>query len=118
MDHTTEKFLFEKLDAYCVARDALRTVIQYKAKMRGLPGELAGQLERAAVSTVANICEAVGRVGAGDRRQRFAIARGEANEAGGLIEIVRLYSVFSDDDYRVLRSSFMRVTFMLTALMR
>ena len=67
--------------------------------LRGLPGELASQLERSAVSVVANICEGTGRVGMADRRQRFAIARGEANEAAGLVEIVRMHELFSNEDY-------------------
>ena len=114
----TQQYLFERLDAYRVARDALRPVIAYRARLRGLPGEGASQLERATVSTVANIAEATGRNTPADRRNRFAIARAEANEAGAMVEIVALYGVFSNEDYRTLRSSFQRVTYMLTALMR
>jgi len=114
----TDSFVFEGLDVYRAAHLALAKVLAHKGALRGLPGELASQLERAAVSVVANICEATGRVGAADRRQRFAIARGEANEAGGLIEIIRLYRLFSDEDYRFLRSSYLRVTYMLTAMVR
>lgn len=35
----TQLFLFERLDVYRVARDALRVVIAYRAKLKGLPGE-------------------------------------------------------------------------------
>ena len=117
MDHSGNYF-FELLDAYRVAREALKKLIEYKKRMHGLPGDVARQLERAAVSVVANLCEGVGRVSDADRKNRFAIARGEANEAGGLIEIVVLYDVFSDEDYRFLRSSYLRVVCMLTGLMR
>jgi len=115
---TNEQFIFERLDAYRVAHEGLTIVLAHREKLRGLPGEIAGQLERAAVSTVANICEATGRSGIADRRHRYSIARGEANEAGGLVEIARLYGVFSDEAYATLRSSYLRVTYMLTALIR
>ncbi|HZS37889.1 MAG TPA: four helix bundle protein [Polyangia bacterium] len=111
-------YLFERLDVYRVAREALRVVIAYRSRLKGLPGEVASQLERATVSMVANIAEATGRNSPADRRNRFAIARAEANEAGAMVEIVVLYGVFSDEDYAKLRSSFQRVTYMLTALMR
>ena len=113
-----ERFVFEGLDAYRLAHAALARVVANRAKLRGLPGEVASQLERAAVSTVANLCEATGRVGMADRRQRFAVARGEANEVGGLLEIVRLYGVLSEQDQSELRSSYLRVTCLLTGLMR
>jgi ABC-2 type transport system ATP-binding protein len=83
MVHTpNEQFGFERLDAYRVAKEALEVLLRYRGKLRGLPGDLASQLERAAVSTVANICEATGRTGVADRRNRYAIARGEACAAG------------------------------------
>jgi four helix bundle protein len=113
-----DRFAFEGLDVYQVARGALGRVIANKAALRGLPGEIASQLERAAVSVVGNICEATGRVGLADRKHRFAIARGEANEAGGHIETIQLYGRFSDEDYRFLRNSYLRVTYMLTALIK
>jgi len=118
MENSQDLYIFERLDVWRVAQGALVLVLRHKAKLRGLPGEIASQLERAAVATVSNICEATGRNGAADRRYRYAIARGEANETGGMIEIAKLYEVFSPEDYRFLRSSYLRVTHMLTALMR
>ena len=82
-NETEERFSFERLEAYRVAWAALAKVLTYRERLRGLPGSVAGQLERAAVATVANICEGVGRVGLNDRKHKWAIARGEANEAAG-----------------------------------
>ena len=111
-------YVFEKLDVYQVAKSALVVVIRNRANLRGLPGEISSQLERAAVSTVANIAEATGRSTPADRRNRFVIARGEANEAGAMVELAALYGRFAEEDYRLLRSYYQRVTYMLTALMR
>ncbi len=78
----------------------------------------ADQLERAMVSVVCNIGEAYGRCTPADRRNRYSIARGEANEAGAMAGVAQLYRVFSDGDYATLRSNLLRTTWMLTALLR
>jgi four helix bundle protein len=116
-DFSSAQYAFERFDVYRVAYDGLRIVVKYRERMRGLPGEIAPQMQRAAVSTVANITEAIGREG-NDRKHRLSIARGEANETGAMIEIATLFRVFSESDYQTLRTSYLRVTYMLTALMR
>ena len=112
-----QQFCFERMDVYQVAYAALKLVVKYRSGLHGLPGEIGPQLTRAAVSTVALITEGFGRLGVADRRNRFAMARGEANEAGGMVELVRLFPVFNDADYGELRLRYLRVTWMLTALM-
>jgi four helix bundle protein len=113
-----ELFVFERMDVYRVARQAAEIVIRHREALRGLPGEMASQLERASVSTVANIAEACGRLTIADRRKHFAIARAEANEAGAMMELVQLYRRFPNVEYATLRRSLLRVTYMLTALVR
>ena len=98
--------------------EALEIVVKHREAMRGLPGEVASQLQRASVSVVANIAEGFGRYTGRDRQNRWAIARAEANEAGAMVEIARLYGVFADADYRALRQRLLRVTWMLTAMLR
>ena len=46
----SNSFGFERLDVYRVARDALAIVVRYREPLRGLPGEVASQLQRASVS--------------------------------------------------------------------
>ncbi len=111
-------FTFERLDVYRVAREALAGAIGLRAQLRGLPGEIAPQLERALVSVVANICEGCGRHSQADRTRHFAIARGSATEAGGLVEIAHLLGGVSDEQRAGLRSRLLRVAWMLTAMMR
>src|SRR5258706_8484469 len=84
------RFSFEGLDAYRVAAEALRLAIGKREVLRGMPGELRNQLERALVSVVANIAESSGRDGVGGRRRHLAIARGSSNEAGSLVEIAHM----------------------------
>ena len=110
------RFTFERLDAYCVARDVLRDVVAQRSKLRGLPGEIAGQLERAAVSTVANIAEGAGRVTRADKRARWAIARGEANEVAALVEIAAALGAITPEVHAPLRARLLRLTAMLHAM--
>ena len=47
-----QQYGFERLDVYRVSYEALKLILKYRAKLRGLPGEISSQLQRAAVSTV------------------------------------------------------------------
>ena len=63
------RFGFEGLEVYGAAREVLAVVVAGKAALRGVPGEVGSQLERAVVSVVANIAEATGRESAADGRR-------------------------------------------------
>ena len=111
-------FHFERLEVYGLAREALVASVRCRARLRGLPGEVGSQLERAMVSVVANIAEGAGRQSIADRKRHFAIARGSATEAGGLVEIARVYGALDEADHSALRGRLLRVTWMLTAMIR
>jgi|SRR5713226_6511703 four helix bundle protein len=80
----TEFYLpHEKLDAYQEARKLLACV-----REAGISdSRLRDQALRAATSVCLNIAEAAGRSGAADKARVFAIARGEACEAGAALDI-------------------------------
>jgi four helix bundle protein len=118
MTNTKDTYYFERFDVYRIACEALEMIVATRASLRGLPGEVAPQLERAAVRMVANISESCGRGSPADRRRVRAIARGEANEAGAMAEIANMLGAFSDEQHAALRSRLLRVTYMLTAMMR
>ena len=111
-------FPFEKLQVYQVALEVLRIAVGNRARLRGLPGELPNQLDRALVSVVANITEATGRQSLADRKRHFAIARGSATEAGGLVEVAVLFGALDEESHRSMRSRLIRVAQMLTGLIR
>ena len=111
-------FGYERLDVFRAAFEAQALVVKYRGALKGLPGEVASQLERAMVSTVANIAEGYGRKGKADRKQRWAIARAEANEAGAMMAIVGLHGVLDAADYEAVRTRLRRVVYMLTAMLR
>ena len=107
-------FTFERLDVYRVACEALAVGIARRDELKGLPGELRSQLERALVSTVANIAEGAGRESRADQERHYAIARGSANEAGAVIAIAELYGLHHAE----MRAKLLRVVQMLNAMIR
>ena len=108
----------ERLDVYQVAREILAFVAERRNRFRGLPGELAGHLEKSSVSTLLNIAEAAGRTGIRDRRARFAIARGEACEVAAALEAAALLGAIDDEEWKAAREMILRVTRMLDRLTR
>src|SRR5438105_11076706 len=102
MEH--DKFTFEGLEVYRVAREALATHLGVRGHFRGLPGEIGPQLERALVSVVANIAEGAGRESRADQRRHFAIARGSAQEAAAVLSIAVLYSTVPESALATLRA--------------
>ena len=80
---TTVYMPHEKLVAYQVACDLVVAVRD--AQIRD--ADLRDQAMRSARSTVLNICEANGRVSMADRKRVFGIARGEATECVGALQL-------------------------------
>jgi len=90
-------FDHHRLDAFSVAREALRLG---DALARRLPrgyATLADQLRRALLSAFLGIAEAASRAGA-DRLSRFRCSRGEASEAAAALEAIQVLHLFPDGD--------------------
>jgi four helix bundle protein len=79
----------ERLMAYQEARKLLSCVREAAISER----KLRDQALRAAMSTCLNIAEAAGRVAAADKARVYAIARGEACEAGSALDIAQAAGV-------------------------
>ena len=109
-------FGFEKLDAYQIAKEALVMVLDEKRRWKGLPGELAGQLERAMVSVTLNIAEGAGRASPADQKRHYTIARGSANEAAAALSIIAVYREIDAAACDSIRARLGRVVQMLNRL--
>ena len=116
MSTSNQQFTFEKLVVWNVAKEALVLILGHKARLKGIPGEVASQLERAAVSVVCNIAEGAGRSSANDQRNRYVIARGEANEAAAMVEVAAIYGAIGEELHGELRGRHLSVTRMLNAM--
>ena len=111
-------FCFERLDVYRVAKEAVTIGIGERHNLKGLPGEVASQFERALTSTMANIAEGAGRETPKDQRRHYAIARGSANEAGSHLILIGLYGGLTIEKYEAIRTRLIRVVQMLNAMIK
>lgn len=73
-------------------------------------------MERAAVPTVGLIAEGVGRQGRAEQKNRFSMARAEANEVAAMVELAALYGVFPEGVHGRIRGYYLRTVQMLSAL--
>jgi four helix bundle protein len=111
-------FPHERLDAYRVAQEALdAATVLAGCVPRGHRGD-ADQLVRAASSAVRNIAEGANRWGAGEKRSRFSIARGEAGEAAAVAEYLARRGVVAWTEALTVIHLEDRVGAMLTGLIK
>ena len=79
---------YEKLDVYRCAIEHLTFVFRSLPKIPRGYSVVVDQWRRAAMSVPLNIAEAVGKTSDAERRNRYAIARGEAMECGAIVDVV------------------------------
>ena len=90
---------FQRLDVYKAAiRFAALTIAIVEELPRG-NHERADQLSRAAESVIRNIAEGAGRWSAADSAKHHKIARGEAMECVGSLDILRLRRLVDTEQY-------------------
>ena len=109
------RFAHQRLDAYQVARDALRLGHELAASFPRGHATLADQLRRALLGAFLQLTEAAARTGA-DRTNRFRCARGEANEAAGAVDAALVIGIARPADAEPLLVLLDRLCAMLTRL--
>ncbi|NVB83424.1 MAG: four helix bundle protein [Kofleriaceae bacterium] len=107
---------YEKLDVYNCSIEHLAFVFKAMPLVPRGYSALVDQWRRAAVSVPLNIAEAVGKTSEADRRNRYAIARGEAMECGAILDVVRLLEVAPDVELARAKNLIVRIVGMLTKL--
>jgi four helix bundle protein len=118
MDERARMQSLERLDAYRVAKEFLSLAVTIRASLPRGHAEDADQLERAAKSAVRNIAEGAGRRGATDKARAYAIARGEAMECAGAMDVLRAVAAIDDDLHAQGNALLERVVSMLTKLIK
>jgi four helix bundle protein len=107
---------YEKLEVYRRAIEHLAIVFRALPLVPRGYASLNDQWRRAAMSIPLNIAEAVGKVSAADRTNRYAIARGEAMECGAILDVVRLVGGPADAELTEAKQLLIRIASMLTKL--
>jgi four helix bundle protein len=108
-------FDYQRLDAFKVAREALRLGDTLARRLPRGYATLQDQLRRALLSAYLGIAEASSRQGA-DRLCRFRCARGEACEAAAALEGVLVLNLAPEDEILALLALLDRLCAMLTRL--
>ena len=106
----------EKLDVYQCAVEWLAQITLLLDSMPPGTSVLRDQLERASLSIVANIAEAVGVRTPQERERHFGIARGSAMECGALLDACRLRRVCTLEQQQQAKHMLVRIVSMLTRL--
>lgn len=118
MSDSSVVFPHHRLDAYNVA---LELAVAVRALVERMPrghGSLTDQMSRASISTVTNIAEGANRLGTGEKRQKFSIARGEVGECAACIELAARLGLVPGPDAAAALVLAGRVAAMLTRLIQ
>jgi four helix bundle protein len=108
-------FDHHRLDAFHVAREALRLGDAIARRLPRGYATLADQLRRALLAAYLGVAEASSRQGH-DRLARFRCARGEASEAAAALEAVVVLHLAPEDEIRAVLGLCDRLCAMLTRL--
>ena len=109
------RFAHHRLDAFHVAKDALRLGHEISARFPRGYATLSDQLRRALLGAYLQLTEAASRSGA-DRTNRFRCARAEANEAAGAVEAAQVLGLVEPAKAEELLALLDRLAAMLTRL--
>lgn len=109
-------FQFEKLLVYQKSVDFADQVCSATEQFSRGYGFLVDQLNRAALSTSANIAEGNGRFTKADRKNFFIIARGSVQECVPLLELARRRCLIDDAKHVELKSQLEEISKMLSGL--
>jgi four helix bundle protein len=115
MSNSLPAFDYQRLDAFKVAREALRLGDTLARRLPRGYATLQDQLRRALLSAYLGIAEASSRQGA-DRLCRFRCARGEACEAAAALEGVLVLNLAPEGEILALLALLDRLCAMLTRL--
>ncbi len=78
--------------------------------------ELREQFDRASISILANIGEGAGKTARADKARLYEIARGSATETATLLDVMRIRSNITSEEYEQSRQLLIRVVQMLSRL--
>jgi four helix bundle protein len=111
-------FIFEKLDVYQQSVDIAVEISKFTESFPKGTYYLTDQLNRAALSVVANIAEGNGRWHANDRKSFFWIARGSAQECVAILEVCRRREFITIEVHERFKNELEKIGKMICGLIR
>lgn len=114
-----DKYSFEKLEVYAVAR---QLVVKVYRIIHLLPERerfaLSSQLQRSIVSVVSNIAEGSGRISLKEKMHFIEISFGSLMEAYSQLQICCDLNYIREEDMQCLKHDFFQISSMLNSLRR
>ncbi len=111
-------FAFEKLHVYQRAISFADAICTFSRELPRGYYFLGDQLNRAALSTAANIAEGNGRFTKPDRRNFFGIARGSVQECVPLLELAARQGLLKPDRHAELKANLEEIAKMISGLIK
>ncbi len=109
-------FIFERLDVYQKSVDLAAEISMFTESLPRGTYYLSDQLNRAALSVVANIAEGNGRWHANDKKSFFWIARSSAQECVAILEVCCRRKLIDDDTHKKFKETLERIAKMICGL--
>ncbi len=113
-DESNEMLGFQQLDVYRVARELVEVVVRAKIEDR----ELRDQATRAVKSVLLRLAEGLPHRSQGMRRKFLAEAKGSVYEVAAAVDIAGALGVMRDTEVKHAMALAVRVTQMLSRMMR
>lgn len=112
-------YKFERLEVYKKALIFNREIFKITEKFPAhLKFSLISQIIRAAISIIANIAEASGRIGSRESRNLFNIAKGSIYEVVSLLDLSLMQNYISKEEYGKLYNQSEEISKMLSGLIK
>ena len=118
MSSLPQTFPHHRLDVYRVALEAMAGVNALSIRIPRGHRSMADQMKRSSTAVVALIAEGANRRGAGEKRQKFTEARGEAGETAAWLEILVVLQLADEAEVAPTVHLLSRVAAMLTRLIQ
>ncbi|MEO6775242.1 MAG: four helix bundle protein [Kofleriaceae bacterium] len=107
---------FQKLEVYQLATSFLALVYDIVDALPRGHAERSDQLVRAAESVIRNIAEGAGRWSQADSAKHYKIARGEAMECAGSLDVLKIRKLITSEQYEEVLPRVESIVRMLTKM--
>ena len=111
-------FDFEKLDVYEKIRGLNRDLLPWIFRNQNQHAYLCDQLKRSSLSSMLNLAEGTGRMGAQDKKQFYIRARASVFESVAILQIFLDLKIMSETEYTVFYEQFESISKMILGMIR
>jgi hypothetical protein len=113
-----QRFAFQQLEVYQVAKAVTQLTIDHRRLWSNLPGGVAERLATATTNLLTEIAAGAAQGQRVDQRKCFQAARSHCSEAMSCIEVAQLHGVLPSDLRASLSAQLARVDGMLAGMVR